>query len=820
MATLPTSVADGIAVAPTGGHRLPVFLHFPRIRRVGPTLFITLLHIFFVCSVSCHVTGSLPATVVPETYGHPAPSSTDGPRKTSASTPSSSGGLLAREEPSKLRRSQDLAPGAIGADAETGQTKQIPRVPDAQLDQFLNFAVDIREGNTSPEWELLLQGPPVTVWRRLIPGTNVHDYVATGGFSDISAVAYNTTFNNLPFRACWDDSVVEIRTVEVDRIPRVSSSNDECLTLPPSSAGEGERVQTFKNDAVTKTSPERVRSTKEHDAGDVPRCPPSLSCMSHSTPETPAPRPSTASPGNLSRGDKKGGDEDEKQERHPVNVQPGETREGAPDESDVEEVIYWRVKLPWPLQDRDFVYARRFRLYPEKRAIVSVQQATESPYCPEFPQAVRVDKYNSTVVLFADNAEKDLQKKGVVYVVYHFDASKTPVPPWVKSYFTTNTLPRTIAALHTTAKKMVRDDGTVRPQFSREVQQTLKYHDDAHELLRRQEFSTGPNSSMHVEVQASNRTQARDPSVVGTAKDGDDMQKREVDLQTESRLAGEIGRHPHVSKLPVRGNTESIAEAGRTPSKQGKDATSSAGNTAIADEHARDSPSIGCRHGAVGSGGRRCWTADEVGCSDYDERTLMEAYQELQCGASPAEILCSTEGGGHTTKSWSFCERLKERALATLERLRYPWHRGRNSPAYAAILCPRNQVICPRSGRQHPAFCDASRSTQQYCLCRPGVFKAPPMRRGQQSFTHASDMLAYVPLASGAVRALEAVLQIQEQAEKHGSVSGIRSVAVWPWWGCRNKLHKDARTGLSQRSESGREGGGGECSSNDVALTK
>lgn len=257
-------------------------------------------------------------------------------------------------------------------------------------------------------------------------GTNAHDYVATGGFSDISAVAYNTTFNNLPFRACWDDSVVEIRTVEVDPVPRVYCGEED---VPRASASSrtGRSVETSEGDAAGNKSSQRSNKTAVHDVSDGIQCPPSLSCPSHSPAAASGPRAHVrSSSAGLPREDNSGPHASGQtgEGRRSVDGETGRTWRAAPGGSDFEEVIYWRVKLPWPLQDRDFVYARRFRLYAEKRAIVAVQQATESVYCPESPQAVRVDRYNSTVVLFADNPEKDLEKKGVAYVVYHFDASK------------------------------------------------------------------------------------------------------------------------------------------------------------------------------------------------------------------------------------------------------------------------------------------------------------------------------------------------------------------------------------------------------------
>lgn len=405
-----------------------------------------------------------------------------------------------------------------------------------------------------------------------------------------------------------------------------------------------------------------------------------------------------------------------------------------------------------------------------------------------------------------------------------FFCHRTPVPPWVKSYFTTNTLPRTIATLHATAKKMVRDDGSVKPQFCREIQQTLKYHDDAHERSRRE--PTRGSSSLESDPQTPSNTQARGSLLQATVGDSD-TRNQEVHLHSECGLAGESVQHTHISRPHSCGNNGRVVVTGMAQPVAGSAPVDTLRNsTALTrDGDTCCSYSDDCYGRSTRPERRSYWTMDQVGCGDYDDRTLEEAYRDQRCESSRAG---GTEGTGRrsareVTRNSGFSGRLKSHAHGMFEKLWKPWCRGRKNRPCAAILSLGKHVVCTRLGRRNPALSEAARHTNQYCLCGPGVFTARPVRFGRCNFTHASDLLAYFPLATRVIRALEAVLQIQEQPKKPGHVPGVRFVASWPWWGCRHKeLQKDKRRPASspRRAEVGCQGRGDEDSSNAGPLTR
>ncbi|KAL8438224.1 hypothetical protein ACSSS7_000313 [Eimeria intestinalis] len=163
-----------------------------------------------------------------------------------------------------------------------------------------------------------------------------------------------------------------------------------------------------------------------------------------------------------------------------------------------EEIIYWRVGLPWPAQDRDFVFARRLRAYRRSSsssssssrrrgdvyALVCGQLQVDLPELPETKEAVRVAFFEAAVVAFPDDQTGDKkgdtkgdtrgdtsdeaflggdpQKTGVTYIALHYDRSKSPVPSWLRSYVATQSLPAQMRVLRSTALQLLSCSGRVK----------------------------------------------------------------------------------------------------------------------------------------------------------------------------------------------------------------------------------------------------------------------------------------------------------------------------------------------------------------------
>ncbi|KFH12877.1 START domain protein [Toxoplasma gondii VAND] len=611
-----------------------------------------------------------------------------------------------------------------------------------ETESWLFILILLRQGRVDHAWEPLLQGPPVTVWRRLIPGTNVHDYFATGEFSDISASAYNTTFSHLPFRASWDDSVVEIRVLEVNAVEHGSS------TVPV--------VGRHDNTPSDEANYVRVRGRRDTTA-------------------------------------KKEAENTEADDGVGSQKNPEASRSDSDD--DVEEIIYWRVKLPWPLIDRDFVYARRFRMYPESHAIVSVQQATESPQCPEGPQAVRVESYNSTVVLFADNNENDINKKGVSYVFYHFDASSTPVPPWVKSYFTSHTLPRTIAALHDTAKALVGDDGTIAPDAYADLQKTLKFHDvhrgtDLDEEADEVEPESCDNESWNTDTMDDSRVHGGESrGSPGSATNTGETEKHppcagdEVDDGFKNSPEGQLSEsEPKTSKAFRRPGKERSQDIHCKESRN-LGASSKAGRLSEALGSGRDSSQEVCIESCQGTAKPQKDYTEAASVSD--ENAIARAYKEIWKGA-PCSPTSFVAGAGcayplHPEARSGF-RGLMACVGSCMGKIRV--YRDKMMHSRVAAILQRD---CDSSGLSNSTKpTDECRSTPvsgtSPSWCRPstGAFVETAALRSHTSTGLASEVLSRNSPAVRAARALSVILDAHQEAE-HSSLA-MRPSLAWPWW--------------------------------------
>uniref|UniRef100_A0A8C8BMB4 Phosphatidylcholine transfer protein n=1 Tax=Otus sunia TaxID=257818 RepID=A0A8C8BMB4_9STRI len=71
---------------------------------------------------------------------------------------------------------------------------------------------------------------------------------------------------------------------------------------------------------------------------------------------------------------------------------------------DGEKVIYWEVKYPFPLSNRDYVYIRECReMDVDGRKIwVVLAQSVSVPQCPEKPGIIRVKSYKQSLAIESD----------------------------------------------------------------------------------------------------------------------------------------------------------------------------------------------------------------------------------------------------------------------------------------------------------------------------------------------------------------------------------------------------------------------------------
>ncbi|XP_026942920.1 phosphatidylcholine transfer protein [Sagmatias obliquidens] len=92
-----------------------------------------------------------------------------------------------------------------------------------------------------------------------------------------------------------------------------------------------------------------------------------------------------------------------------------------------EAVVYWQVKYPFPMSNRDYVYVRHRReLDHEGQKIhVILAQSTSVPQFPEKSGVIRVKQYKQSLAIQSDG------KRGSKVFMYYFDNPGGQIPSWL-----------------------------------------------------------------------------------------------------------------------------------------------------------------------------------------------------------------------------------------------------------------------------------------------------------------------------------------------------------------------------------------------------
>nr|KAF6458044.1 phosphatidylcholine transfer protein [Rousettus aegyptiacus] len=103
-------------------------------------------------------------------------------------------------------------------------------------------------------------------------------------------------------------------------------------------------------------------------------------------------------------------------------------------ECDGKIVVYWEVKYPFPMSNRDYVYIRQRRdLDMEGRKIhVVLAQSTSVPQFAERPDVIRVKGYKQSLAIESDG------KKGSKVFMYYFDNPGGQIPSWLINWAAKN----------------------------------------------------------------------------------------------------------------------------------------------------------------------------------------------------------------------------------------------------------------------------------------------------------------------------------------------------------------------------------------------
>ncbi|XP_045693418.1 phosphatidylcholine transfer protein [Phyllostomus hastatus] len=100
-------------------------------------------------------------------------------------------------------------------------------------------------------------------------------------------------------------------------------------------------------------------------------------------------------------------------------------------------VVYWEVKYPFPMSNRDYVYVRQRRELDVggRKIYVVLAQSMSVPQFAERPGVIRVKGYKQSLAIESDG------KKGSRVFMYYFDNPGGQIPSWLINWAAKNGVP-------------------------------------------------------------------------------------------------------------------------------------------------------------------------------------------------------------------------------------------------------------------------------------------------------------------------------------------------------------------------------------------
>ncbi|KAM3874551.1 stAR-related lipid transfer protein 7, mitochondrial [Diretmus argenteus] len=114
------------------------------------------------------------------------------------------------------------------------------------------------------------------------------------------------------------------------------------------------------------------------------------------------------------------------------------------------EVVHWATYFPYPMYSRDYVYVRRYDVDMENNLMVLVSRAVHHPRVPETQDYVRVNSYQSKMVI---RPHKSFDENGFDYLLTYSDDPQTVFPRYCVSWMVSSGMPDFLDKLHAAALK-------------------------------------------------------------------------------------------------------------------------------------------------------------------------------------------------------------------------------------------------------------------------------------------------------------------------------------------------------------------------------
>jgi hypothetical protein len=112
--------------------------------------------------------------------------------------------------------------------------------------------------------------------------------------------------------------------------------------------------------------------------------------------------------------------------------------------------IYWCVKYPFPLSNRDYVFVREMRELDSPKGVhswVALSTTLNVPLRPEKSRVIRVDEFSQCLAIQTDGAN------GSIVYMHYFDNPKGMIPKWLINWAVQTAVPAFLSTMNDACSK-------------------------------------------------------------------------------------------------------------------------------------------------------------------------------------------------------------------------------------------------------------------------------------------------------------------------------------------------------------------------------
>ncbi|CAF2392200.1 unnamed protein product [Rotaria sp. Silwood2] len=150
------------------------------------------------------------------------------------------------------------------------------------------------------------------------------------------------------------------------------------------------------------------------------------------------------------------------------------------DEDTQSDIVHWIQKFPFPLNNRDYIYVRRYCLdisISTSPKIIIKCHSTNHPNVRNDTKSVRVNKYESSMII---QSKHKLDEKGMKFLLTYHEDAKASIPTSTYSYLAQSGIPDFVEKLHIAAKKLpkYKNNQTIANQGITDQRMAMKWVQD------------------------------------------------------------------------------------------------------------------------------------------------------------------------------------------------------------------------------------------------------------------------------------------------------------------------------------------------------